>query len=185
MSEFTYGNIIRAIDKPKLFGELPSGTPVFKLSGDWIAFFTSEDGEFMASEKVKGLSDHCPIFYFTNLEDHGWGFRIFHKGEVVAKLQVLYELVDGELDGIVDECEEDEVFGLDGIISQNLSAEAFKVFGLRDEQINSIVELLAGNLTVDEEGLVTVEKFKELLGIGEMSWIRYERTEDREGIEYV
>lgn len=177
MSEFTYGNIIRAIDKPKLFGQLPSGTPVFKLSGDWIAFFTPEDGEFMASENVKALSDHCPIFYFTNLEDHGWGFVIFHKSEVVAKLQVLYELVD--------EYEEDEVFGLDGIISQNLSAEAFKVLGLRDEQIKSILELLAGNLTVDEEGLVTVEKFKELLGIGEMSWIRYERTEDREGIEYV
>ncbi|MCK9861010.1 hypothetical protein [Paenibacillus sp. ATY16] len=40
MSEFTYGNIIRMADKPKLYEFLPTGTPTMKLNEDWLAFFT-------------------------------------------------------------------------------------------------------------------------------------------------
>lgn len=34
MSEFTYGNIIRMTDKPKLYEFLPTGTPTMKLNED-------------------------------------------------------------------------------------------------------------------------------------------------------
>lgn len=185
MSEFTYGNIIRTVDKTKLVEYLPTGTPTLKLSEDWFAFFTPEDGEFVASQLLETLSAHCPILYFTNLEDHGWGFEIFYKGEVVSNLQVLYELMDGEVEELLDEYEEADASVLGGYMKQNPRAEAFRVFELKKEQIKSIEELFAGNLAFDENEVVAVEKFKELLGIQEMSWIRYERTEGQEEIEYV
>ncbi|MGO4545319.1 hypothetical protein AB4Z29_10995 [Paenibacillus sp. 2TAB23] len=184
MSEFTYGNIIRTVDKPKLVENLSTGTPTLKLSEEWIAFFTSEDGEFVASQQLKTLSAHCPILYFTNLEDHGWGFEIFHKGEVISNLQVFYELMDREVEELMEEYEEVESSVLDGYMKQNPRPEAFRVFGLKEEQIKSIEELLAGNLAFDDEEFAAVERFKELLGIEEMSWIRYERTVDREEIVY-
>ncbi|AZN39916.1 hypothetical protein [Paenibacillus albus] len=185
MSEFTYGNIIRSVDKTKLLEILPTGTPTLKLNEDWIAFFTSEDGEFVASKQLKALSENCPILYFTNLEDHGWGFEIFHRGEVVSNLEVLYELMDEEFDEIMDEYDEVEASILEGYMNQNPDAEAFKLFGLSDEQIKCIEELLAGNLAFGEEEFVAVERFKELLGIEEMSWIRHERIDGRSEIEYV
>ncbi|AIQ53983.1 hypothetical protein [Paenibacillus sp. FSL R7-0331] len=185
MSEFTYGNIIRAVDKTKLIGNLPAGTPTLKLSEEWIAFFTSEDGEFAASQQLKTLSEHCPILYFTHLEDHGWGFELFHKGEVVSNLQVMYELIDYEFKELMEEYEDVDSSIFDGYLNQNPRPEAFRVFGLKEEQIQSIEELLAGNLAFDEEEFATVEQFKELLGIEAMSWIRYERTDDREEVDYI
>lgn len=175
MSEFTYGNLIRTADKTKLVEYLPTGTPTLKLSEDWFAFFTSEDGEFIASQQLETLSTHCPILYFTNLEDHGWGFEIYYKGEVVSNLHYEY----GEEDEVLlYEYEEAET------LVQNPDAGPFRVFGLNEEQIKSIEQLLAGNLALNGEEF-TVEKFKELLGIEKMSWIRYERTEGREEIEYI
>ncbi|WP_219838392.1 hypothetical protein [Paenibacillus sp. R14(2021)] len=184
MSEFTYGNIIRTVDQPKLIEKLPAGTPMLKLSEKWLAFFTSEDGEFAASQQLKTLSAHCPILYFTNLEDHGWGFEILQGGEVVSNLQVLYELMDGDIEELMDEYGEVGASVLEGYMNQNPQAEAFRVFELREEQIKAIEELLAGNLSFGEEDFIAVEKFKELLGIEEMSWIRYDRTDDRKEIEY-
>ncbi|TYP72091.1 hypothetical protein [Paenibacillus methanolicus] len=103
----------------------------------------------------------------------------------MTNLQVLYELMEGDLEGLPDEYEEDDALVLDGNIRKEASAEAFKVFELKEEQLKSIEELFAGNLTYDEDEFVAVEKFKEILGIEEMSWIRYERTEGREEILYV
>lgn len=185
MSEFTYGNIIRTVDKPKLAENLTTGTPTLNLSEEWTAFFTSEDGEFEASQQLTTLSEHCPIMYFTNLEDHGWGFEIFHKGEVISNLQVFYELMDSEVNEPIGEYEDMESSVLDGYMKQNPRPEAFSIFGLKEEQIKSIEELLAGNLAFDDEEFVAVEKFKEILGIEEMSWVRYERTDEREEIDYI
>lgn len=185
MSEFTYGNIIRTDDKPKLVEHLPSGTPTLQLNEEWVAFFTTGDGEFVASQQLGTLSEHCPILYFTNLEDHGWGFEIFHKGEVVSNLQVMYDLMDGEVEELLTEHGEEAIHMLSGFLNQRPSAEAFRLFGLKDEQIEAIEALLAGNLAFDEDEFVAVENFKELLGIKEMSWVRYERTEGRGEIEYM
>lgn len=185
MSEFTYGNIIRTVDQTKLVEHLPTGTPTLKLSEDWLAFFTQGDGEFVAPQLLETLSAHCPILYFTHLEDHGWGFDIFDKGEAISSLQVLYELMDDEGDELLDEAEEADASVLNGYMKQRPRAEDFSVFELEKEQIKSLEQLFAGNLAFDEEEFVAVETFKELLGIQEMSWIRYERTEGREEIEYV
>ncbi|WP_141500059.1 hypothetical protein [Paenibacillus luteus] len=185
MSEFTYGNIIRNVDQTKLVEHLPKGTPTLKLSEDWFAFFTPEDGEFVAPLLLEKLSERCPILYFTHLEDHGWGFDIFDKGEAISSLQVLYELMDDEDEEMMDEDEEADASVLNGYMKLRPRAEAFSVFELEKEQIKSLEQLFAGNLAFDEEEFVAVETFKELLGIQEMSWIRYERTEGREEIEYV
>lgn len=186
MSEFTYGNIIRIVDMPKLLGILPIGTPTIKLNQNWCAFFTSEDGEFVASEQLKTLSIYCPILYFTNLEDHGWGFEVFQGGECISNLQVLYELLDGNFEEMMVEYDEVEAPILEGYMNQNPNAEAFRVFGLNDEQIKSIEELLIGHLGFDDDDeFVAVEKFKELLGIEEMNWIRHDRIDGREEIDYV
>ncbi|WP_138753889.1 hypothetical protein [Paenibacillus sinopodophylli] len=187
MSEFTYGNIVRTVDKTKLVEHLPKDTPTLKLSEDWFAFFTPEDGEFVSPKLLKTLSSHCPILYFSNLEDHGWSFEILYEGEVLSSLQVMYEFMDDddEKNELLDEYEKAYDFVLDEYIQQNPSAEAFRVFELTNEQIKSIEELLAGNLTFDDEDFVAVETFKELLGIQEMSWIRYDRTDGREEIDYI
>ncbi|MBH5320280.1 hypothetical protein I6N90_21040 [Paenibacillus sp. GSMTC-2017] len=185
MSEFTYGNIIRASDKTKLVEHLPTGTPTLKLSEDWFAFFTPKDGEFVASQQLKTLSAYCPIMYFTHLEDHGWGFEIFNKGEVVSDLQIMYGLTDEEVDELLAEYEGAEDTFLDGYLKQNPRADAFSVFDLTKEQIKSLEELFAGNVSFEKGEFEAVEKFKEILGIEEMSLIRYERTEGREEIEYI
>ncbi|KAA1185083.1 hypothetical protein [Paenibacillus sp. B2(2019)] len=91
----------------------------------------------------------------------------------------------GEIEELLDEYEEADASVLDGYMKQNPRAEAFRVFELKEEKIKSIEKLFAGNLAFDVGEFVAVEKFKELLGIQEMSWIRYERTEGREEIEYV
>ncbi|MBB3111814.1 hypothetical protein FHS18_003882 [Paenibacillus phyllosphaerae] len=183
MSEFTYGNIIRTADKAKLIEHLPSGTPLLPLGENWLAFFTTEDGELGASEELEALSAHCPVLYFFHLEDHGWGFEIHHQGEIVSNLQVIYELIGEDLGELLDM--NDQPLELEDYENQNPDAEAFKLFGLDDAKIAAIQELLAGDLTFDEDDFVAVEQFKALLGIEAMSWIRYDRTEDREEIEYV
>jgi hypothetical protein len=181
MSEFTYGNIIRSEDKDRLVPHLPPSTPTLRLSEEWFAFFTPNDGESMASKQVEHWSMHCPILYFTFLEDHGWSYDIFNNGEVVSNLKVVYGMTEEEAKALMEEFGENV---LAGYLNQNPDAEAFRLFGLGDDRIDAIRALLSSLSSGEANEFEAAESFKELLGIEEMSWIRFERVENHEEIEY-
>ncbi|MCK9861011.1 hypothetical protein [Paenibacillus sp. ATY16] len=62
--------------------------------------------------------------------------------------------MDGELEEMMDEYDEEEASLFEGYMKQNPDAEAFKVFGINNERrIKSMEGLLAGNLGFNDEDL--------------------------------
>lgn len=53
-------------------------------------------GEWLGSEETTAqlmeLSKAVPLLYFFDAEDHGWAYRIFEQGDVVASFEVDYDL---------------------------------------------------------------------------------------------
>ncbi|TYP71987.1 hypothetical protein [Paenibacillus methanolicus] len=208
MSEFTYGNIIRTEDKAIIFKHLSSGTPYIELNDRWLAFFTKEDGEQRSSDLVEELSIHCPVLYFYNLEDHFWGFEILNQGEFISSFHFSYEL-EGELEydiaserypdvDLFGSVEGEKVFEEVQTELQNpdvlereirkhfesVNAEDFQLFGVNEEAIRGLKQLLTAETFLNSQW-DAVDRFKEFLDLTQMSWIRYDRTENRENIQYV
>ncbi|TXK84202.1 hypothetical protein [Paenibacillus sp. N3.4] len=40
----------------------------------------------------KAMSEQCPVLYFYNLEDHCWGYSLFHGGICASSLHFSYEM---------------------------------------------------------------------------------------------
>lgn len=202
MSEFTYGNIIRAEDKLTLFKYLSTGTPYMHLNQNWVAFFTDGDGEQRSSDIVETISMHCPILYFYNLEDHCWGYEILYQGELMSYLHFSYGLEE-ELafditqerypdmeritiyEEIIAELENPEVMEREiRKHFESVDVHDFKLFGVGEETVEGLKQLLRAETYLDGQ-IDAVDRFKEMLNINEMSWIRYERTENRNNIQFV
>ncbi|MFC0212031.1 hypothetical protein ACFFK0_06115 [Paenibacillus chartarius] len=213
MSEFTYGNLIRFENKTLLLKYLSAGTPYIQLNDEWLAFFTEEDGEQRSSDFVKKLSEHCPILYFYNLEDHFWGFEILHQGDLMSSCHFSYDLESellfdiardrfpdkGEIAGFLfnskegqDAYEQIQAELRDPVVFERevrkhfetVCADDFQLFGINEESIDELHQLLSADTYLNRE-FDAIDRFKNVLNLNEMSWIRFERTEDRDNVEYV
>lgn len=207
MSEFTAGNLTLVSFKEQITPDQLSY--IKELNGDWLVFFTDETGvNDEASETVNDLTEDIPVLFFYNAEDHGWGYRIIHKKELLAKVDVNYELEESMLMQLVekrhpdmddpiellyidDEGEElrarymEEVSAsseLQQAIALQFSSrnvEHFKLFNVDAEKIQKLNGLLTyENWLRLESPWQLVEQFKELLNLEEMSWIRPDRIHD-------
>jgi len=153
-------------------------------------------------EQLRHVSQVTPILYFQNGGDHGWAYDFYDQGEVVASVAVSYETefymtqwwaeqrypnidVIGEL--LVSRDPEgqatwnairDEVLASDEYKQTQLNqfakanVDAFLRFGLSDEQITALRNLLTVSYQ-ETNPLEQVDEFKKWLGIEEMQWMSY------------
>ncbi|MGO4547358.1 hypothetical protein AB4Z29_21475 [Paenibacillus sp. 2TAB23] len=201
MSEFTAGNLTLVSFKEQITSDQLSY--IKELNEDWLVFFTDETGvSDEPSEAVNDLSGDVPVLFFHNAEDHGWGYRIIHKKELLAKVDVNYELEESMLMQLVEKRHpdiddpiellyiDDEGEALRARYMEEISAsselqqaialqfssrnvEHFKLFNIDAEKIQKLNGLLTyENWLQLESPWQLVEQFKELLNLEEMSWIR-------------
>lgn len=207
MSEFTYGNLIATKNHQFIRYFCPAGTAILPLNDKWTAFFTSDDGEMESSIFIEKMSNHCPILYFFNLEDHGWGYEIWSKGQMISSLDFSYELeivlmynmayemypdidrFSKEGRAVFEELEsklQDDLFFEKAVRKhfETVNVDAFHLFELDTSAIDGLREILRPETFLNRE-VGAVERFKQLLDIEDMSWIRFDRVENRDGIEFI
>lgn len=207
MSEFTYGNLITTKNQHFIRSFCRSGTAVLPLSDKWTAFFTNDDGEMGSPKYIENMSNQCPVLYFFNLEDHGWGYEIWNDGQMISSLEFHYELEDfllyemayemypdidrfskeGEV--VFEELEskfQDDLFFEQAVRKhfETVNMDAFHLFELDTTAMDGLREILRPETFLNREG-DAVERFKQLLDIEDMSWIRFDRTENRDDIEFI
>ncbi|MDF2645880.1 MAG: hypothetical protein K0Q73_1685 [Paenibacillus sp.] len=210
MSEFTSGQLLLASHKEAIRKHAIPGSLLKVLDEKWVAFLTGEDNYIDFHEApafIYQLSIDAPVLYFCNYGDHFWGYRIFSEGKEVASLRISYEFDEELIMKIFEERYPDndlyelfttdyhneinkyiEVNGLQEKAFNDLFDEcnvtAFKLFNLTDEQIDNLTSILNPNYFREQDNIFNlVDEFKEIVGIDEMSWIRYERVEEDEDYE--
>ncbi|MEC0264733.1 hypothetical protein [Paenibacillus anseongense] len=205
MSEFTAGSLIRNSYRDTVQKHNP--LLVEELNEQWAVFFTSGTGvsEIVPTD-VTGISQHLPVLYFYNFEDHGWGFTLLHQGEAVSTFDFSYEQEEVDLMNYVrdkfpdqDEVEllyispdsesfrasmimemEQQRSGIDRVqaMLRQLDVEAFKLFELGTEEMEQLRHLFdAETIAQLKRRHAMVDDFKTILGIEEMSWLRADRLE--------
>lgn len=149
-------------------------------------------------EPILAVSRQAPLLFFCNAEDHGWGYRLYHRGEETARFDLSYEadyyLAEAALrrahpgQDVHDVCsgEEWEVAQTQARQSEayltqlrngiaNARSEAFRAFGLTDDAIAELRSLLSEASLIEalagDNFQEPAERFKTLLDIEEMSWL--------------
>ncbi|NOV01172.1 hypothetical protein [Paenibacillus planticolens] len=205
MSEFTAGSLIRNPYR----GAVQQHNPLLvkELNEQWTVFFTSGTGvSEMVPADVAAISQHLPVLYFYNFEDHGWGFTLLHQGEAVSAFDFSYEQEEVDLMNYVrdkfpdqDAVEllyispDSDIFkesmmmemdqqrsGIDRVqaMLRQLDVGAFGLFELGTAEMEQLRHLFdAETIAQLERRHAMVEDFKTILGIEEMSWIRADRLE--------
>lgn len=135
-----------------------------RLTDRWLAIFLEyPDYDLTRAELwMKQVSAQFPVMFFQNASDHGWAYQIFSAGQVIAEVQVSYELswhmwVDlmevrhpemefpyneigqDEVDRMYAEIEASEAFRI-RVEEQYRGAapDTFRLFGFSDEQIQIV-----------------------------------------------
>ncbi|MFC4777764.1 hypothetical protein ACFO9Q_13280 [Paenibacillus sp. GCM10023252] len=203
MSEFTSGHLMLAAHIGAVKKNAIPGSIIKQLDDKWIVYLTPNDN-YLESEHVPEyiitLSNDAPVLYFSNFGDHFWGYRIFSEGNEIAYLRISYELeeeliiktfeerypeqdrfdyYDGEYqEEIIQFIEEN---GLFEVALNEMFAEcnvmSFRLFNMTDEQVDKLSMILSSSNYREIDNVYSlVDEFKEIAGIHEMSYIRYERV---------
>ncbi|MBA2937326.1 hypothetical protein HZF08_03335 [Paenibacillus sp. CGMCC 1.16610] len=205
MSEFTAGSLIRNSYRETVQQHNP--LIVKELNEQWTVFITSGTGvSEMAPSDVMAISQHLPVLYFYNFEDHGWGFTLLHQGEAVSTFDLSYEQEEVDLMNYVKDkfpdqdavellyiSPDSDTFrasmvlemelqqsGIDRVhmMLRQLDVEAFKLFELGAAEMEQLRHLFeAETIAQLERKHAMVDDFKTILGIEEMSWVRADRLE--------
>ncbi|MCZ8519881.1 hypothetical protein [Paenibacillus caseinilyticus] len=212
MSEFTYGTAVRAEHMDKIRKHAPNGSAaILPLSEHWVGVFTRDDGESGGPEEfLSTLSTECPALYFYNLEDHHWGYTLWHEGDMISSVHVSYEmetelmfkifrerypdkrasfLMTKEGEAVQQQIEKELAQGDNYAAAlrkhfETAYPEDFKLFGLDERTVEALRELLTAESFL--RGDARVGTFKALTGLEEFSWVRYERIERyEEQVEYL
>ena len=97
MSEFTSGLLFlsRAISQVKpLLPSNPDSYFLEPLNDKWTGLYLADAWlqQPATLQLVLDISQHVPLLYFQNAEDHGWGYRVFCEGREVASFYNNYML---------------------------------------------------------------------------------------------
>jgi len=128
---------------------------LYPVNDEWMGLLLADEPliERDSIELLNNVSNITPMMHIYNADDHGWGFKVFNEGKMIAEFDCIYGTLDEE-----------------PMIRHNgLKPEVFQLFKLNEEHSSELVELLA-NAEVSHE---LVEKFKTRLGIEEFSWMSY------------
>ncbi|MCR8634870.1 hypothetical protein [Paenibacillus radicis (ex Xue et al. 2023)] len=204
MSEFTVGTLFL-----KEYFELISSTikvgnygyHVHELNERWIVMLM-EDEYLSKDDTYKNLyvlSEIAPLLYFSNAEDHEWGYKIFHNKQIVASFNLSYELkyqyfLDIAQTKYPDEDPHmldiqltkhiyNEIDASNEFIEQfnnqfkDINVEQFQLFGVNVEELRDIFnyELLRKLDYIHD----VVEDFKRIVEIEEMEWINNDSEFER------
>jgi hypothetical protein len=205
MSEFTLGILTRAKHREAVAGALTEADLTFKqrdLHPDWTAFFLADEWDEQATTTaLEQASRRAPVLSFMNAEDHGWGYRLWRMGHEVAALFVSYELefqVAQEL--FAERYPGEDPFASDESVSkwmairqemqqserlttaakeqyQRANPAAFGALDLTPEQIEELKMVLNPAWRSEDGAWGQAERFKEILGITEMTWLSYEHAD--------
>lgn len=159
--------------------------------------------------KTLDISQKCPICYFFNYEDHGWGYRIFQDRKELANMHISYELEFNAIVKIVQEkypgeediieflCFSEEGKGMYKQVRQeitesktyinslenqfiNCNVNAFKIFDISESVIDKLRTILTSEYLLKLESIFNlVEEFKESIGISEMEWMSFNYLVDK------
>jgi len=202
MSEFTAGNLTSI--KYKGFIEQRNPTFLKQLNENWLVFFTEDTAvNDEVPEDVLNATENIPILYFFNFEDHGWGYSIIFKGKVLSNFRLSYELENSLLIELIQERYPDvdpieflftnpEADGLKVEVRNsqrfkeeverlfiNCNLDNFELFELNTDQITRLKAIMSFvYLEGLDSNLELVDRFKEIVNLVEMSWIRSDRIDD-------
>jgi hypothetical protein len=205
MSEFTIGILTRAKHREAVAGALTETGLTYKqrdLNPDWTAFFLADEwDEAVTTTALDRASRRAPVLSFMNAEDHGWGYRLWRMGNEVAALQISYELefqVAQEI--FAERYPGEDPFESDASVSkwmaireqmqqsdrltaatkelyQRANPAAFGALDLTPEQIEELKMVLNPAWRGEDGAWGQAERFKEILGIEEMTWLSYEHAD--------
>lgn len=203
MSEFTDG-LLFLHENHKMAEQAAHelGQPYFikQLNDKWSALFVEK---MDINDWLVEHSNEFPMLYFQHPSDHGWGYRVFRDGKLVARLFVKYELsfflwlelaearyphvrdVIGELDGatsnmLYDEVNNSETYRQE-VAAQYASpnVEQFLAFGISESDVSYLRKVLTPEW-YHERMFEQVQEFMRVLGITDMSWMSYRYLSRRE-----
>lgn len=206
MSEFTSGILLLNKNRKILESSEEKREFIIKdINKKWIAFFTKDHyEEKKIPSYIIDISQQCPICYFFNYEDHGWGYRIFFNGEELANLNISYELEFYTILDIAQEKyphEEDIIEFLcftekgkrvydevreEIIVSDiyknsienqftNSNVDIFELFDIKEDTLDRLKIIVTPEYLLKLENIFElVEEFKKLIGIEELVWMAFE-----------
>ncbi|GEM_PF-2031776 len=206
MSEFTSGNLLLKKNRNVLERKERNKDFIIKdINEKWTALFTEDyydDTEI--PNYILDISQQCPVCYFFNYEDHGWGYRIFFNRKELANINISYELEFYTIVEIAQEiypreediieflcCTEEgkevyeqireEIVTSDIYINSirdqfaNSNADVFTLFEISEDIIDRFkIILTPEHLLKLESKFELVEEFKKLIGIEEMEWMSFD-----------
>lgn len=201
MSEFTNGVLFLTRDEAHvapLAAEAPDEFRVQPLNDRWAVLLLADGwlGNPATVQALALLSHKAPLLYFTNAEDHGWGYRLFHQGDETAFVEVSYDLqfnlamVEFEerypdADPFEDPENQARFDTLMEAIAQspdyqnavaeqyaNANPEALQVLAIGDDALQELKALLSAQSAATH--WEQVEAFKRLMGFPEMSWVSFD-----------
>lgn len=205
MSEFTFGFLVKNEGQnDELVRKIVNTTYVKELNEDWLVFI---EGNWDVPQSVLELSREIPVLKFENAEDHGWGFSIFNNGEEITTIEISYELEDKmimleverrhpEIEDMTEfiyfdpkgreiyaqiqkELPNNELFAETVRKQFNLlNTQSFELFQVGQDKINELNQILTSEYYINlKNKYEVVNRFKEILNLEEMSWIRPDRLE--------
>jgi hypothetical protein len=203
MSEFTDG-VLFLNQHIEIIKTLQLDYWLHTLNNRWSAmlFPDFESWHEPRISDLKALSKECPLLNFQHGGDHGWGYQIVDKGNIVAWVDVNYELAfnmkvtlaearypnEADIfifwekhpeiaDALQQEVEEStEYHQRVERMYAHKHVEAFDVFEVDASTIEKLGLLLSAEAYYDDM-LGQVETFKRLLGFAEMTWVSYHYSE--------
>jgi hypothetical protein len=204
MSEFTDGILCISRDDNllrKVAQDMPSGHLFHKLNDKWTTLLPDRQiaKTTEISDWLQKASQQMPLLDFYHGEDHGWGYRLFQSGVLVASLAVDYdidwnmkvEIFEKRHPGVnfytnlsTNEVPQDteptfeEIHALDDYqekVAQQYkykNISEFSVFDIEPSALEQLDKFLTPD-TYIQSMFAQVTHFKRLLGFIEMSWMSY------------
>lgn len=165
MSEFSEGYFIKSNHQDEAVQILKRAGLrgyVYPDRDGWVAFVADTQPLFEFPEKLKA-ANHGILLKFVNVEDHGWGFEIYVKQEMVCSFSC----------GFNDEIEMCQ-------ISREIDKDRFQ--RLLNEE-NRGFEILGKYFdeSTKQEDIINANDFKEDMGLYYSDWISYQYADMENG----
>lgn len=156
MSDFSMGTLVLKSLKKTLrvvLAELDVGEDtgfVHPVNDEWVGLFLSDEWmtDPATSDLIENVSKQVPLIHFMHPQDHGWYALVYVQGEIVCKIMRSYDAPEES----VVECTDWTIW---------------RTFGLDEGDIAQIRDIALGN------GFDDVQRFKEVLGLTEFSFMSY------------
>lgn len=205
MSEFTSGHLFLSKNLETIKLNTQEEDIILKLNDKWCVYLY-QGGDYFDEEsdsKASSLSNKCPILYFYNGEDHGWGYKIYKDDHCISELNINYgklhddtmeilqtnskfkieDLLIGEVQKLYQEAQNQVIRSdtyrdyVEELFRLN-KVDEFNLFEIKKEKIDELRIVLDSDYLLSLDYIQElVQSFKELIDIVEMEWVSYNYAE--------